>query len=576
MKPFDWLDARLGHRQLFRRALDEPVPGGSRWAYVFGSALVVLLALQALTGIALASYYSPSTTDAWGSVYFIQHHVAWGWFLRGMHHYGASAMVVLLFAHLLQTVWFGAFKSPRELNWLAGFFLLQLVLGMALTGYLLPWDQKGYWATQVATSIAGTVPLVGDGLQALLVGGQSYGNLTLTRFYALHVLVLPLLLGGLLLLHLYLFRRHGLTPPPRLPLEEQKRRAQPFFPNQLLKDVLFSAAVVGIIAYLTYRSRGAPLEAPADPASGYLARPEWYFLPLFQLLKYFEGRAEVMGTVVIPSLAMGFIALLPFLYALLRRKTRRAHALMAGAVTAGLLGTVLLGALALYEDAESAAFADMSKKARDEAALAQRLAQQGVPVEGPLFLYRNDAQVWGERVFMKHCRACHTACEQQPYKGDVCLEGYATRPWLRAFLRKPQSPHFFGNTQIDEMDAYEGSEEQLNALVEFLYGQGEREGVDVALASEGQKLFVSEGCEACHALDGRGTGDAPDLKGYASTGWLTAFIRAPDASRFYGKLNKMKRFETKDLSDDELAAVVAYLRAQPSTPLKFLQPPRVQ
>jgi len=180
----DWFDERAGIRALAAGALDEPVPGGARWAYVFGSCLVFLLILQAVTGIVLASFYAPSVTDAWASVAYLNDQLPFGWFVRGLHSAGASAMVAVSIVHLLQVALWGAYKRPRELNWIVGVLLLGLVLAFALTGYLLPWDQKGYWATQVATSLVGAVPLVGHALQTALQGGDAYGNLTLTHFYA--------------------------------------------------------------------------------------------------------------------------------------------------------------------------------------------------------------------------------------------------------------------------------------------------------------------------------------------------------------------------------------------------------
>src|SRR5262249_22622272 len=160
---------------------EEPVRGGARWAYVFGSVLTFLLALQAATGILLASYYSPAVTTAWASVAAIQDHLWLGWFIRGLHSYGASAMVVVVVSHFVQVTLFAAYKAPRELNWMVGVLMAGLVMAFSLTGYLLPWDQKGYWATQVATSVMGTLPLAGPKLQQLLQGGPAYGNYTLTH-----------------------------------------------------------------------------------------------------------------------------------------------------------------------------------------------------------------------------------------------------------------------------------------------------------------------------------------------------------------------------------------------------------
>jgi len=169
-KAGDWLDSRTSYRALLHHALDEPVPGGARWAYIFGSVLIGCITLQAITGWALMAYYAPSATTAWASVEHITYGVSGGWLVRGMHHFGAQAMVVCLVLHLAQVAIYGAYKAPREVNWWFGLGLLGVTLGFSLTGYLLPWDQKGYWATRVATSIAGTIPIVGKSIQQLAQG----------------------------------------------------------------------------------------------------------------------------------------------------------------------------------------------------------------------------------------------------------------------------------------------------------------------------------------------------------------------------------------------------------------------
>ncbi|XXF79097.1 cytochrome b N-terminal domain-containing protein [Myxococcaceae bacterium GXIMD 01537] len=569
LKPLaDWLESRIGLRGLLHAALYERIPGGARWAYVFGSALLVLFLVQGATGLALELYYSPSTTDAWASVNYIETKVWLGSLLRGMHHWGASAIVVMAGLHVMQTAWAGAFRAPRELNWLTGFILLQLILAFALTGYLLPWDQKGYWATQVATSIAGTLPWLGPKLQVLLQGGASYGNLTLTRFHAIHVVLLPAALVLFLVAHVTLFRRHGVTPRP-LPPAELDARAELFFPGQLLRDTAFAAAVVCVLFALAWR-HGAPLGAPADAASQYLARPEWYFLPLFQLLKYFEGSAEWVGTTLVPTLAMAFLAGMPFLAPVLERR-RLSFRWLSGALTVGLVGVAALGVLAVRDDAADPNVAAMAERARVEAAEARRLAALGgVPTAGPLELYRNDAAVWGARVFAQHCQSCHTACDARPFQGSPCLEGYASRTWISRLLREPRAPHFFGNTSIDAMDPYTGDEESLAALVEFIYSQGgSRPDAQPDRVEQGRALFESEGCASCHTLDGQGSGLAPDLFGWAGREWLAAFIRSPGAPRFYGDMNEMDAFDASRLSDAELQAVVTYLHSQAQGSLKI-------
>ena len=275
-------------------ALDEPIPGGARWRYVFGSALSVIFMVQVFTGLLLMTSYSPSSSTAWGSVFFISHDMWGGWFIRGVHHFAAQAMVVLLVMHLLQVLMAGAYRRPRELNWWFGMALLFLTLGFSLTGYLLPWDQKGYWATKVATNIMGGAPGIGPYLQKIVVGGPDYGNQTVTRFYGLHVGFLPVLLVLCLVAHVALFRRHGITTPAG----SEKRPTATFWPEQLFMDTVACALVLGVVIVLVLAEGGANLDAPADPASSdYPARPEWYFLSLFQMLKLFPGSSEIIGTI---------------------------------------------------------------------------------------------------------------------------------------------------------------------------------------------------------------------------------------------------------------------------------------
>ena len=208
----NWLDDRTGYRGILQHTLYEPIPGGARWRYVWGSTLVFTFMLQVITGLFLWTAYAPSGQTAWESVYFIQYKMQWGWIVRGMHHFAAQAMVVLMAFHFMQVILDGAYKAPREVNFWLGIVLMLIVLGLSLTGYLLPWDQKGYYATQVATKIMGITPVVGSDMQHVVQGGPEYGHHTLTRFFALHAGVLPALLVMVLALHVYVFRRHAITP----------------------------------------------------------------------------------------------------------------------------------------------------------------------------------------------------------------------------------------------------------------------------------------------------------------------------------------------------------------------------
>src|SRR5688572_5368802 len=315
MKLLDWLDGRTGYRKILHEALYENVPGGARWRYVWGSTLVFCLTVQFITGIFLWMSYSPSSQTAWESVYYIQEEMSGGWLLRGIHHYAASVMTILLVLHLMQVIIDGAYKAPREVNFWFGVGLLLLVLGLSLTGYLLPWDQKGYWATKVATNIMAITPIIGPALQKLVIGGPDYGHHTLTRFFALHAGVLPAMIIVLLVAHIYLFRRHGLTVK-----QPRKGPDTYFWPDQVLKDAVACLAVIATVVFLVLRPKlmgmegGAELGPPADPSESFsAARPEWYFLFLFQLLKYFPGGSEIWGAIVIPGIVMGVMFLMPLI-----------------------------------------------------------------------------------------------------------------------------------------------------------------------------------------------------------------------------------------------------------------------
>src|SRR5918994_5383474 len=200
---YQWLDSRLNLRPVERTLLDEPIPGGASWIYVFGSATLFLFVLQALTGMFLAVYYAPTPDHAYDSIRFIESEVTFGAFVRGLHHWGASAMVVAIGLHMLQTFLYGAYKPPREVMWMVGVVLFLTVMAFAFTGYLLPWDQTAYWATQVGLNMVGTVPLVGDFLVRVMRGGETLGALTLSRFFAVHVLFLPALIGLGIVVHLF-------------------------------------------------------------------------------------------------------------------------------------------------------------------------------------------------------------------------------------------------------------------------------------------------------------------------------------------------------------------------------------
>jgi quinol-cytochrome oxidoreductase complex cytochrome b subunit len=212
-KLFTWLDERLGLNDVYKALLDRPEPKGNWWN-TLGSASMFLFVMQAATGIFLSVYYTPSPDHAYDSIQYIMNGVAFGWLIRGIHHWGASLMVIVVFIHMIRVFVTASYKYPRELNWLIGVGLLLCTLGMGFTGYLLPWNQKAYWATTVGTSIAGSVPWIGPFILKALRGGPDLSALTLGRFFAAHIWMLPAALVGLMGAHLFLLIKHGESPFP--------------------------------------------------------------------------------------------------------------------------------------------------------------------------------------------------------------------------------------------------------------------------------------------------------------------------------------------------------------------------
>ena len=213
-KTFTWLDERLGLKTIYDTVLDRKVPKVNWW-FTLGSASLFLFLLQGITGIMLTVYYVPSPDHAYDSIQFIMTGVSYGWLIRGIHHWGASLMVLVVFFHMLRTYFFGAYKYPREFTWLTGVILLLLTLGMGFTGYLLPWNQRAYWATTVATSIAGTVPFIGNFINQALRGGADLSAVTLARFFSVHIWWFPAIIGALIGVHLYMVIRLGISSVPK-------------------------------------------------------------------------------------------------------------------------------------------------------------------------------------------------------------------------------------------------------------------------------------------------------------------------------------------------------------------------
>ena len=442
--PSKWLDERIDLAGIRGALLDRSVPGNLTWWHTLGSATLAVFTVQVVTGVVLAMYYSPSPDHAYDSIRYIDHTVASGALLRGMHHWGASAMVVLVLAHMIRVFTMGAYKYPREINWLLGVVLLFVVLAFSFTGYLLPWDQKAYWATQVGTNIAGTTPLVGGLIVRLLRGGSQLGAATLTRFYSLHVLLFPLTLGGVALLHLIMVIRQGIAPrtrvleseaPPRTDdpgyseyyhdrYAKSKSTGVRFWPDIIAKDLAVATAVI-VLLFLLAKFVGAGLEPPADPTdTTYVPRPEWYFLPFFQLLKLVPGSLESAVAVGLPGALVLVLLLLPFFD---RRSARSIiHRPVAGFALVFLLAGagLLLGAAVREEPAT---------------AIAPEVGRSLTSIERA-----------GRALFRSHqCGSCHQVGSQKPDTSadtpqapDLTAVGLKHSPaWMHSFIEDPGRFH---------------------------------------------------------------------------------------------------------------------------------------
>ena len=588
-------------------ALYEHIPGGARWRYVWGSTLVYTFAIQVITGIFLATAYSPSTTTAWESVYHIQNHMQFGWLVRGLHHFSAQAMVVLLAIHLMQVVIDGAYKAPREVNFWLGLVLMQIVLGLGLTGYLLPWDQKGYYATQVSTEIMGATPVVGPQLQQIAQGGPQYGHHTLTRFFTMHVMILPGTLIAFLVLHIAVFRRHGITVP-----DPDRAPGVAFWPDQVLKDAVACLIVLATVIGLTYW-KGAELSAPADPSEAFsAARPEWYFLFLFQFLRFewVEHQGLAFGAIYLPGALMLLLTAMPIF-----GRWKLGHWFNIVFMMAMMVGIIGLTGFALKNDAKDPDFQAAVKQAHEDSERIKVLAERpdGIPLEGAVSLLRNDPLTQGPRLFARNCAMCHRYDGHDGTGREVVklvnkeripelptatdLGTFGTTAWLKSVITdyattfaplsnagEKVKTHFVVNSEMAGWSKSHAqhwrigaNEKSLDDLTAFLQAQGGRPSpkpnIDEAAIKRGREIFTSgklavgefeSKCTDCHSLKPRGEetvlGErtAPTLTGYAGSDWLREFLKNPGHAQFYGEYNAMPAFGDR-LSEKELDLLVRWM-----------------
>ncbi|MET0585694.1 MAG: cytochrome bc complex cytochrome b subunit [Candidatus Binatia bacterium] len=314
-----WLDERIGLGDFAKLAKKKEVPlhRHTVW-YYFGGMTLFLFMIQVVTGILLLLYYRPSAGEAFESIQFLMTEVQFGWLVRSIHSWSANLMIFAMFIHLFSALFLHAYRRPRELTWLSGGGLLGLSLAFGFTGYLLPWNELAFFATRVGTEIPGILPVIGPFLRRLMRGGNDVTGATLTRFYGIHVAILPALVTVVLGLHLFLVQKHGMSRPPSAEDSDVGKRSMPFFPNFFLRDLVGWLCALGVLAALAAYFP-AELGKKADPfqPAPIGIKPEWYFMAMFQTLKLlpshifgFEG--ELLGVVGFGAIGLILIAM-PFL-----------------------------------------------------------------------------------------------------------------------------------------------------------------------------------------------------------------------------------------------------------------------
>jgi ubiquinol-cytochrome c reductase cytochrome b subunit len=351
-----WLNDRTGLEQRLIPLATHLVPPGAKWMYVFGSATLAVFILQVASGVVLATTYIPATGSAYQSLQFITHNAPLGSFVRGLHYWGASAMVVLIGLHLIRVFLTGSYKYPREVNWLSGTVLLLLTLGMAFTGQLLRWDQNAVWSVVVAAEQAGRTPYMGQWIARFIMGGDIVGASTLSRFFALHVFGIPPLILAVVGLHLFLVLRNGISEPavagrsvnPRSYKNDYEAMLRtegvPFWPNAAWRDTTFAVAIVLVLILLAVLIGPGTLGKPPNPTLiNAHPRPDWYFWWYFALLAYLPPALENY-VIILGPLAFGLLLILAPLLGSLgeRHPLRRPWAIAEVVVAVGIVGSLTL------------------------------------------------------------------------------------------------------------------------------------------------------------------------------------------------------------------------------------------
>jgi ubiquinol-cytochrome c reductase cytochrome b subunit len=537
----DWLENRTGIESAVKSFLYEDIPASAGWHQIIGSMALFFFVIQVFTGALLAFNYAPTPGEAYNSVKYIMTEVTGGALIRGLHHWGASMMLIIVVLHMIQVFIYGAYKKPREATWMVGVTLLLITLGFGLTGYLLPWDNRAYWGTVVTTQIASQAPIAGPYLLRLLGSQGAVGNVTFSRFYALHTVLLPPLTIILIGIHIYLVRKHGVAAAPGDTAPKRK-----FFPEQVFKDTV-GVAIAFIILFVMAIVAKVPLERLADPTdTAYIPRPEWYFLFLFQFLKFFKGPLEVVGSVVLPGVAVLTLFLIPFIdrgpmLRLGKRTFAIAFVVLAAIAWTGLTTAAVVTTPKNQEsadDTETPATETPEAAPASSPAASAPIANSQEPNAGApapqLAAWQRliPEELTGLGIFKKQgCLGCHPGAGQKGIGPDLTRipAGHRNVAWLL--------PHFKNPSQIvpgSVMPPVDLSAPDLNALSLFvltLTPQNEAALLAVPdFATQGAMVYQMNHCNACHQIRGTGATLAPALDGVGlrhDRAWLEKHFADP-------------------------------------------------
>ncbi len=559
-----WIDARTGLKSAVRKNLDRTIPGGASWLRVWPSTIIFTFAVEAITGLLLWMYYSPSAQTAWESVYYLQYEVTGGWLVRGIHHYAAQVMVALVALYVIQMVLLRRYRAPREMVFWVAVLLGCATMALVLTGDLLAWDQNGYCATKVRVGFLMLIPGIGGELYKLAAGGPTFGHFTLTRFFALHAGLFTAVFGGLAWLLVRLLC--GAADAEGA----SAKRAGWYWPNQVVRNAIACGLVLLVTLGLSLQRAGeapagrapgeylgAPLGAPADPADPYkAARPEWCLLGVYELSKLFPGEWEIVPIFVIPGALFLLVLAMPLV-----GRTLSGHLFNVTLLIAVLAGLVVLSVRVIRRDRADPDHQQALAAGRADAHRVVELARspQGIPVSGALTLLRNDPKTQGPKLFRQYCASCHDHLDAQSrgIKSEKPsapnLYGFAGVEWLTALLDPKQvsGAGFFGGTKFKEgkgtmasfvksglKDAREEvGEAPLRNWIKTLAAEADRD-PSRELSEKEVAGFEDFTCDNCHRFHGKGNlGKGPDLTGYGSREWLLGIISDPTQRRFYGAKN---------------------------------------